>query len=93
MIALRNLARTDHMKGEMIVSAAPTVVLDVDEATVRKLRRRAARNGPPVDEEMCHILIGAVRDDDRRKPRIATRLADIGAKRGRLRSATPAKPR
>ena len=77
----------------MTVRAAPIVVPDVDEATIRKLRRQAARNGRSVNEEICRILSVAVRADDQRKVGIETGFASIRAKRRRMRMVTPAKPR
>jgi plasmid stability protein len=41
----------------------PIIKFDLDEATVRKLRHRAARHGRSMNAEICHILGDVAKDE------------------------------
>ena len=43
----------------------PTVAVNLDETTLRKLRRRAARHGRSMNAEVSHILRYAAKDHGR----------------------------
>ncbi len=61
----------------------PILVRNVEDATVRKLRRRAERRGRTMNEEVCQILRNAVQDEDRpfTELAVATRPGRVARRR------------
>jgi plasmid stability protein len=66
---------------ELLVRMAPIIACNVDEAIVRKLRRRAVRRGRSMNEEICDILRNAVRNQGRTRLRSGSEIAKIKARK------------
>jgi antitoxin FitA len=54
---------------------AQLVVRNIEDALKERLRRRAKQHGRSMEEEVREILRNAVKDDDRRREGLGTRLA------------------
>jgi plasmid stability protein len=54
---------------------AQFVVRHVDDDVAAKLKRRAKRHGRSMEEEVRHILRGAVREDHREVRKLGSRIA------------------
>jgi plasmid stability protein len=56
---------------------AQIVVRKLEESVKRGLKRRAARHGRSMEEEVRAILRDAVKRDDRPAPGLGTRIAEL----------------
>ena len=54
---------------------AQVIVRKLEESVKRKLQRRAIRHGHSMEEEVRDILRNAVKDDDRPREGLGTRIA------------------
>ncbi len=54
---------------------AQVIVRKLEESVKRKLQRRAARHGRSMEEEVRDILRDAVKDEDRKREGLGTRIA------------------
>ena len=80
----------------MRLCMTPIIVRKMDEASVRKLRQRAARHGRSVNDEVRQILRDAVRNADQPLSRLAIAMHRNGIRRRRATRGlrvTPAKIR
>jgi plasmid stability protein len=67
----------------------PILVRKVDEAIVRKLRLRAARHGRSMNDEVCHILRGAVWNENWPRTRLAAAMPRKRNRRRRVNQNLP----
>jgi plasmid stability protein len=61
---------------------AQFIVRDLEEAVKMRLKRRAARHGRSMEEEVRHILRDAVKEHDRPVAKLGSRIAARFAKSG-----------
>ena len=61
---------------------AQFIVRDLDDDVKARLKRRAARHGRSMEEEVRHILRNAVREQDQHLPKLGSRVAACFAKAG-----------
>jgi plasmid stability protein len=61
---------------------AQFIVRDLEEDVKTRLKRRAARHGRSMEEEVRHILRNALRAENQPKPRLGSRIAARFAKTG-----------
>ena len=67
---------------------AQFIVRDLEDDVKARLKRRAARHGRSMEEEVRHILRNAVKDQNLRLPKLGSRMAARFAKAG-LRTDLP----
>jgi plasmid stability protein len=67
---------------------AQFIVRDLEEDVKARLKRRAARHGHSMEEEVRHILRNAVKDQNQHVARLGSRIAARFAKAG-LTAALP----
>jgi len=56
---------------------AQLIVRNLDEAVKRKLKRRAARHGRSMEEEIRDILCDAVKEEARHRKGLGTEIAEL----------------
>lgn len=61
---------------------AQIIVRDLEDDVKARLKRRAARHGRSMEEEVRHILRDAVKEQNRRLPKLGSRMAARFAKMG-----------
>jgi plasmid stability protein len=61
---------------------AQFIVRDLEDEVKARLRRRAARHGRSMEEEIRHILRNAVKEQDQHLPKLGSRIAARFAKAG-----------
>ncbi len=61
---------------------AQFIVRHLEDDVKARLKRRAARHGRSMEEEIRHILRGAVKDENRRVAKLGSRIAARFAKSG-----------
>jgi plasmid stability protein len=61
---------------------AQFIVRDLEETVKARLKRRAARHGRSMEDEVRHILRDAVKDQDHRVNKLGSRIAARFAKVG-----------
>ena len=61
---------------------AQLVVRNIDEDVKSKLQKRARRHGRSTEEEVREILRDAVKEEDRSRPGLGSRIAAIFAEAG-----------
>jgi plasmid stability protein len=61
---------------------AQFVVRGLEDDVKARLKRRAARHGRSMEEEVRHILRNAVREQDQRPPKLGSRIAARFGKAG-----------
>jgi antitoxin FitA len=61
---------------------AQFVVRQLEDQVKARLKRRAARHGRSVEEEVRHILRDAVKAENRPAPRLGSRIAALFRKTG-----------
>ena len=61
---------------------AQFIVRDLEDEVKTRLKRRAARFGRSMEEEVRHILRNAVKEKDLRLPKLGSRIAARFAKAG-----------
>jgi antitoxin FitA len=61
---------------------AQFIVRDLEEDVKARLKRRAARHGHSMEEEVRHILRNAVKDQNQHVARLGSRIAARFAKAG-----------
>lgn len=61
---------------------AQFIVRHLEDDVKARLKRRAARHGRSMEEEVRHILRGAVKDENRRVAKLGSRIAARFAKSG-----------
>ena len=65
-----------------LIGMASIVIRNLDEATKRKLKIRAATNGRSMEQEAREILKGALAHTSRKKANLAERVREIFAPLG-----------
>ena len=61
---------------------AQIIVRDLEDDVKARLKRRAARHGRSMEEEVRHILRDAVKEQNQRLPKLGSRMAARFAKTG-----------
>jgi len=61
---------------------AQFIVRDLEDEVKARLKRRAARHGRSMEEEVRHILRNAVKEQDQHLPKLGSRIAARFAKSG-----------
>ena len=61
---------------------AQFIVRDLEEDVKARLKRRAARHGRSMEEEVRHILRNAVKEQNQHLPKLGSRIAARFAKTG-----------
>jgi plasmid stability protein len=61
---------------------AQFIVRDLEDDVKARLKRRAARHGRSMEEEVRHILRNAVKEQDQHLPKLGSRIAARFAKSG-----------
>jgi plasmid stability protein len=64
------------------LTVAQFIVRHLEEDVKARLKRRAARHGRSMEEEVRHILRGAVKDENQRVAKLGSRIAARFAKSG-----------
>jgi plasmid stability protein len=64
------------------LAVAQFIVRHLEDDVKARLKRRAARHGRSMEEEVRHILRGAVKDENRRVAKLGSRIAARFAKSG-----------